>query len=69
MKKILIIPFFLLFNLSCSLNYDSHIFNKKRKKKTYNSEDVKINNNSNFDIYKNKLMIYSKNKQFPNINK
>ena len=66
------IYYFFLFLIitNCSIDYSANIFSQKTKQKTMsNVSNLSISENDDFEVYKNKLLNYSKNNKFPNINK
>ena len=70
MIKVVCYFFLFLIIVSCSIDYSSNIFRQKTKKIAIsNVSDLNISANDSFKEYKNKLLNYSKNNKFPNINK
>ena len=62
--------FLFLIIVNCSIDYSSNIFRQKTKQNTMsNISDLSVSANDGFKEYKNKLLNYSKNNKFPNINK
>ncbi len=67
-----LIYYFFLFLIiaNCSIDYSSNIFRQKTKQNVMsNLGNLSISENDSFKVYKNKLLNYSKNNKFPNINK
>ena len=55
---------------NCSIDYSTNIFRKKTKQKPVsNVINLSVSENGSFQVYKNKLLNYSINNKFPNINK
>ena len=70
MIKVVCYFFLFLIIVNCSNDYSSNIFRQKTKKIAIsNVSDLNISANDSFKEYKNKLLNYSKNNKFPNINK
>ena len=70
MIKIVYYFFLFLIIVNCSIDYSSNIFRQKTKKIAIsNVSDLSVSANDSFKEYKNKLLNYSKNNKFPNINK
>ncbi len=66
MIKVVYYFFLFLIIVNCSIN----IFRQKTKQNTIsNVSNLSISANDSFKEYKNKLLNYSKNNKFPNINK
>ena len=66
------IYYFFLFLIiaNCSIDYSSNIFHQKSKQNEMsNFTNLSLLENDSFKEYKNKLLNYSKNNKFPNINK
>ena len=62
--------FLFLIITNCSIDYSANIFSQKNKQKVMsNVSNLSISANDSFKEYKNKLLNYSKNNKFPNINK
>ena len=62
--------FLFLIIVNCSIDYSSNIFRQKTKQNTMsNVSNLSVSVNDSFTEYKNKLLNYSKNNKFPNINK
>ena len=63
--------FFLFFIIAnCAIDYSSNIFRQKTKQNAMSSvTNLSLLENDSFKEYKNKLLNYSKNNKFPNINK
>ena len=67
-----IIYYFFLFLIiaNCSIDFSSNIFLQKTKLNAIsNLSNLSVSENNSFKVYKNKLLNYSKNNKFPNINK
>ena len=67
-----VVYYFLLFLIivNCSIDYSSNIFRQKTKEKPVsNLINLNVLENDSFEVYKNKLLNYSKINKFPNINK
>ena len=67
-----VIYYFFLFLIitNCSIDYSSNIFRQKTKQNAMsNLSNLSVLENDSFKVYKNKLLNYSKNNKFPNINK
>ena len=70
MIKIVYYFFLFLIIVNCSIDYSSNIFRQKTKQIAIsNVSDLSVSANDSFKEYKNKLLNYSKNNKFPNINK
>ena len=70
MIKVVYYFFLFLIIVNCSIDYSSNIFRKKTKQKVMsNVSNLSVSVNNSFKVYKNKLLNYSKNNKFPNINK
>ena len=70
MIKVVYYFFLFLIIVNCSIDYSSNIFRKKTKQKVMsNVSNLSVSVNDSFKVYKNKLLNYSKNNKFPNINK
>ena len=70
MIKVVYFFFLFLIIVNCSIDYSSNIFRKKTKQKvSSNVSNLSVSVNDSFKVYKNKLLNYSKNNKFPNINK
>ncbi len=70
MIKVVCYFFLFLIIVNCSIDYSSNIFRQKTKKIAIsNVSDLSVSANDSFKEYKNKLLNYSKNNKFPNINK
>ena len=70
MIKIVYYFFLFLIIVNCSIDYSSNIFRQKIKENTItNTSNLSVSENDSFKVYKNKLLNYSKNNKFPNINK
>ena len=70
MIKVVCYFFLFLIIVNCSNDYSSNIFRQKTKKIAIsNVSDLSVSANDSFKEYKNKLLNYSKNNKFPNINK
>ena len=70
MIKIVYYFFLFLIIVNCSIDYSSNIFRQKTKQKTMSKvSNLSVLANDSFKEYKNKLLNYSKNNKFPNINK
>ena len=62
--------FLFLIIVNCSIDYSSNIFRQKTKQNAMASvTNLSLLENDSFKEYKNKLLNYSKNNKFPNINK
>ena len=62
--------FLFLIIVNCSIDYSSNIFRQKTKQNAMsNVSNLSVLANDSFKEYKNKLLNYSKNNKFPNINK
>ena len=62
--------FLFLIIVNCSIDYSSNIFRQKTKQNAMsNVSNLSVSVNDSFKEYKNKLLNYSKNNKFPNINK
>ena len=62
--------FLFLIIVNCSIDYSSNIFGQKTKQNAMsNVTNLSFLENDSFKEYKNKLLNYSKNNKFPNINK
>ena len=62
--------FLFLIIVNCSIDYSSNIFRHKTKQNAMsNFTNLSLLENDSFKEYKNKLLNYSKNNKFPNINK
>ena len=62
--------FLFLIIVNCSIDYSSNIFSQKIKQNTMsNVSNLGVSANDSIKEYKNKLLNYSKNNKFPNINK
>ena len=62
--------FLFLIIVNCSIDYSSNIFRQKTKQNAMSSvTNLSLLENDSFKEYKNKLLNYSKNNKFPNINK
>ena len=62
--------FLFLIIVNCSIDYSSNIFRQKTKQNVMSSvTNLSLLENDSFKEYKNKLLNYSKNNKFPNINK
>ena len=69
MIKVVCYFFLFLIIVNCSIDYSSNIFRQKTKQNAMsNVSNLSVSNDS-FKEYKNKLLNYSKNNKFPNINK
>ena len=67
-----VIYYFFLFLIiaNCSIDYSSNIFRQKTKQNSISNVSISsVSVNDSFKVYKNKLLNYSKNNKFPNINK
>ena len=70
MIKVVCYFFLFLIIVNCSIDYSSNIFRQKTKKNAMsNVRNLSLSANDSFKEYKNKLLNYSKNNKFPNINK
>ena len=70
MIKVVYYFFLFLIIVNCSIDYSSNIFRQKTKQNTMsNVSNLSVSVNDSFKVYKNKLLNYSKNNKFPNINK
>ena len=70
MIKVVYYFFLFLIIVNCSIDYSSNIFRQKTNQNTMsNISDLSVSVNDSFKEYKNKLLNYSKNNKFPNINK
>ena len=70
MIKVVYYFFLFLIIVNCSIDYSSNIFRQKTKEKPVsNVINLNVSENDSFEVYKNKLLNYSKNNKFPNINK
>ncbi len=70
MIKVVYYFFLFLIIVNCSSDYSSNIFSQKTKQKVMtNVSNLSVSENDSFKEYKNKLLNYSKNNKFPNINK
>ncbi len=70
MNKIFYLLSIFIFILSCSLEYSGNIFKKKNIiEETHTLSIPQLSKNNNINDYKNKLLKYSKNNKFPDINK
>ena len=70
MIKIVYYLFLFLIIVNCSIDYSSNISRQKTKQNTMsNVSNLSVSVNDSFKEYKNKLLNYSKNNKFPNINK
>ena len=70
MIKVVYYFFLFLIIVNCSIDYSSNIFRQKTKKNAMsNVSNLSVSANASFKEYKNKLLNYSKNNKFPNINK
>ena len=70
MIKIVYYLFLFLIIVNCSIDYSSNIFRQKTKQNAMSSvTNLSLLENDSFKEYKNKLLNYSKNNKFPNINK
>ena len=70
MIKVVYYFFLFLIIVNCSIDYSSNIFRQKTKQNTMsNVSNLSVSANDSFKKYKNKLLNYSKNNKFPNINK
>ncbi len=70
MIKVVYYFFLFLIIVNCSIDYSSNIFRQKTKKNVMsNVSNLSVSANDSFKEYKNKLLNYSKNNKFPNINK
>ena len=70
MIKVVYYFFLFLIIVNCSIDYSSNIFRQKTKKNAMsNVRNLSLSANDSFKEYKNKLLNYSKNNKFPNINK
>ena len=70
MIKVIYYCFLFLIIVNCSIDYSSNIFRQKTKPNAMSNLSIlSISDNDNFRVYKNKLLNYSKNNKFPNINK
>ena len=70
MIKIVYYFFLFLIIVNCSIDYSSNIFSQKTKQNAMsNVTNLSLLENDSFKEYKNKLLNYSKNNKFPNINK
>ena len=66
MIKVVYYFFLFLIIVNCSIN----IFRQKTEQKAIsNVSNLSVSANDSFKEYKNKLLNYSKNNKFPNINK
>ena len=62
--------FLFLIIVNCSIDYSSNIFRQKTKQNAMSDvTNLSLLENDSFKEYKNKLLNYSKNNKFPNINK
>ena len=62
--------FLFLIIVNCSIDYSSNIFRQKTKQNAMSNFTIlSLLENDSFKEYKNKLLNYSKNNKFPNINK
>ena len=69
MIKVVYYFFLFLIIVYCSIDYSSNIFRQKTKKNAVsNVSNLSVSANDSFKEYKNKLLNYSKNNKFPNIN-
>ena len=70
MIKVVCYFFLFLIIVNCSIDYSSNIFRQKTKQNAMsNVSNLSVSVNDSFKEYKNKLLNYSKNNKFPNINK
>ena len=70
MIKVVYYFFLFLIIVNCSIDYSSNIFRQKTKQNTMsNVSNLSVSANDSFKEYKIKLLNYSKNNKFPNINK
>ncbi len=70
MIKVVYYFFLFLIIVNCSIDYSSNIFRQKTNENTItNTSNLSVSENDSFKVYKNKLLNYSKNNKFPNINK
>ena len=70
MIKVFYYFFLFLIIVNCSIDYSSNIFRQKTKQNAMsNVTNLSLLENDSFKEYKNKLLNYSKNNKFPNINK
>ena len=70
MIKVVYYFFLFLIIVNCSIDYSSNIFRQKTKQNTMsNVSNLSVSANDSLKEYKNKLLNYSKNNKFPNINK
>ena len=70
MIKVVYYFFLFLIIVNCSIDYSSNIFRQKTKQNAMSSvTNLSLLENDSFKEYKNKLLNYSKNNKFPNINK
>ena len=70
MIKVVYYFFLFLIIVNCSIDYSSNIFRQKTKQNAMsNVTNLSLLENDSFKEYKNKLLNYSKNNKFPNINK
>ena len=70
MIKVVYYFFLFLIIVNCSIDYSSNIFRQKTKQNAMsNFTNLSLLENDSFKEYKNKLLNYSKNNKFPNINK
>ena len=70
MIKVVYYFFLFLIIVNCSIDYSSNIFRQKTKQNAMsNVTNLSHLENDSFKEYKNKLLNYSKNNKFPNINK
>ena len=70
MIKVVYYFFLFLIIVNCSIDYSSNIFRQKTKQNAMsNVSNLSVSVNDSFKEYKNKLLNYSKNNKFPNINK
>ena len=62
--------FLFLIIVNCSIDYSSNIFRQKTKQNAMSHvTNLSLLEHDSFKEYKNKLLNYSKNNKFPNINK
>ena len=68
MKKKILIMFIFLFLSNCSFNTSSELWEKDIPKKKSVTQSAILNDEINFQDYKNKIINYSYNSTFPDIN-
>ena len=68
MKKKILIMFIFLFLSNCSFNTSSELWENDIPKKKSVTRSAILNDEINFQDYKNKIINYSYNSTFPDIN-